>query len=80
MSYEYNENDADKLTSRKITICNNILSACKKQNFCLGELSLLSGLSEEYVYKISTHSVLPSKKALAAIAVALHVPIETLNA
>ena len=80
MSYEHNEKDADRIASRKIAICNNILSACKSKNFCLGELSLLSGLTEEYVHRISTHSVLPSKNAIAAIAVALHVPIETLNA
>jgi hypothetical protein len=67
------------LAERKIRACTKILKACKERDVCPGLLSILSGLSEEFVCKIGSHSVLPSERDLLAISLALGIPKEELE-
>lgn len=68
----------EKLIARKLWVANKILDCCEKTNISIQELSLISGISPEQINKIQSGSVMPTKRALEAIALVFSISVEEL--
>ena len=65
--------------SKKIWYSMQIKKICEKKNISFAELSVMSGLSEEYLYKIWNAEISPSANSLRSIALALDVSPEIMS-
>lgn len=78
MSYEHDNSNYDKseIYSQKIWYSQQIRKICDRKHVGIAELSLYSGLSEEYLQKILAAEVMPSANTLRSIALALNVSVD----
>jgi len=65
---------SEKFLAWKMWISRKITTIMDENKFSTGMLSLLSGLPEEYIVKITNAEISPSNIALVKISIALSVP------
>jgi transcriptional regulator with XRE-family HTH domain len=65
--------------SKKIWYSMQIKKICENKHISFAELSVMSGLNEEYLYKILNAEISPSANSLRSIALALDVSPETMS-
>lgn len=73
--------DADKnekFIARKLWIANKIRDCCEKTDTSIQELALIAGLPPEQMDRIQSGSVMPTKRALEAIALVFSISVEEL--
>lgn len=68
----------EQLVARKIWISNKIRLLCEQTDTSIEALSILSGLSSEYMHKVSTASIMPSQEALQSIAMVFSISVSDL--
>jgi hypothetical protein len=74
---QYENSDyTSKITAQKMWYSARIRYYAEKKHVSWAELSILSGLSEEFVHKLWNAESIPSRAALKSIALALEVPAE----
>lgn len=76
---KFSKQNGDKFVAWKMWISKRIKETREKKECCIGMLSVLSSLSEEYLHKIETAEISPSDTAIVKISRALGVPRETFN-
>lgn len=73
------ENFHKSIYKQKIWYSHQIKKVAESKNVSCSELSILSGLSEDFMDRLYHAEVVPSKSTLQRIAIALEVPIDTLE-
>lgn len=68
----------DKMVARKMFVASRIRSICEKTETSIQELALIAGLPPEHMDKIQSGAVMPSKRALEAIALVFSISVEEL--
>jgi transcriptional regulator with XRE-family HTH domain len=68
----------EKSVARKMWIANKIRACCEETDTSIQELALIAGLSPEQMDKIQSGSIMPTKRALEAIALVFSISVEEL--
>lgn len=70
---------SDKFLAWKMWISKKLADVMEERDCCVGMLSILSSLPEEYIHKVKNAEISPSNHALVKISIALSIPRETFN-
>lgn len=68
-----------EIVRKKLWYKHHIQKIADYRHMSVSELSILSGLSEEYLYKLWQGEIVPSGSALQKIALALEVPLNQIE-
>lgn len=68
-----------QILRKKMWYRHHIQKIADHRHMSVGELSLMSGLSEEFLYKLWQGEVIPSTSSLQKLALALDVPLSHLE-
>jgi transcriptional regulator with XRE-family HTH domain len=69
----------DHAVRKKIWYSAQIKRIAERKHFSCAELALMSGLSEDCIYAIYQSEIVPTRRMLEKIAIALEVPITTVE-
>lgn len=68
----------EKFIARKMWVANRIRACCEETDTSMQELALIAGLPPEQMDKIQSGSVMPTRRALEAIAIVFSISVEEL--
>lgn len=79
MDDHFNSEAQHRIYRQKIWYGNHIKKIAETKHITCSELSILSGISEEFIDKLWHSEAVPSRNQLQKLSIALEVPVETLE-